>query len=68
MKILNQHEVVEMVGLSKVTLWRLEKLGRFPVRLQLGARKMGWREDEIFEWIEKRPRGIAQRGTAAVAS
>ena len=61
MKILNPSEVVEKTGLSRVTLWRLEKSGQFPKRVNLTEARVGWEEDEIDEWIESRPRGICNR-------
>jgi len=33
---------------------RLEKDGKFPKRIQLGANRVGWSEFEIDEWIEAR--------------
>ena len=61
MKILSPKEVVTLTGLSKVTLWRLEKSGKFPKRVNLTACRVGWVESEINEWISGRPRGICQR-------
>ena len=54
MKYLNSKTVVNMTSLSRVTLWRLERDGRFPKRVQLSPRRVGWREDEIKEWISKK--------------
>jgi predicted DNA-binding transcriptional regulator AlpA len=61
MKILNPSEVVKKTGLSRVTLWRLEKIGQFPARVNLTEARVGWPENEIDEWIESRPRGICNR-------
>ena len=61
MKILNPSEVVEKTGLSRVTLWRLEKSGQFPKRVNLTEARVGWAEEEIDEWIESRPRGICNQ-------
>ena len=36
---------------SKVHIWRLEKAGRFPKRVQVGQRRHGWAEDEINQHI-----------------
>ena len=47
MKILKPSEVVEKTGLSRVTLWRLEKSGQFPKRVNLTEARVGWEEDEI---------------------
>ena len=53
-RILRRADVVKKTGLSPVTLWRLEKAGLFPNRKQLGARAVGWVEDEVDGWIESR--------------
>ncbi len=61
MKILNPNEVVEKTGLSRVTIWRREKDGQFPLRVNLTDSRIGWVDEEIDEWIESRPRGICNR-------
>ena len=61
MKILKPNVVEEKVDLSRVTIWRLEKSGKFPKRVNLTDSRVGWIETEIDEWIEARPRGICQR-------
>lgn len=58
MKIVRTPEVIRLTGLSRVTLWRLERVGQFPRRLRLSPNSVGWREDEVFNWIESRPRGL----------
>lgn len=47
-------KVKEESGLSKSTRWRLEKAGEFPKKMQLGPRAVGWRSDEIIEWVKTR--------------
>ena len=64
MKILRMAEVVELTGLSRVTVWRLERDGRFPARLQLSRNAVGWRDDEVIDWVQSRPR-VASRATVA---
>jgi predicted DNA-binding transcriptional regulator AlpA len=56
--ILNTKELRALVAISPVTVWRLERQGRFPKRLQLGARRVGWRRSEVEAWLDTRPRGI----------
>lgn len=46
--------VKEESGLSKSTRWRLEKAGEFPKKIQLGPRAVGWRAEEIIEWVKAR--------------
>ncbi|HIB44236.1 MAG TPA: AlpA family phage regulatory protein [Nitrospina sp.] len=44
--------------MSKVTIWRMEKSGAFPKRINLTNRRVGWIESEILDWLESRPKGI----------
>ncbi|MGO9268095.1 MAG: helix-turn-helix transcriptional regulator [Candidatus Binataceae bacterium] len=53
-KILRTDTVVYLTGLSRVTLWRLERSGQFPKRRKLSARAVGWLESEIQAWIAER--------------
>jgi len=55
MEILRIKEVVNVVGLSRVTVWRMERAGKFPARIQLGERAVGWRRADVEKWIESRP-------------
>lgn len=56
--ILNKKEIVKKCGLSYTTIWREEKAGRFPKKIELSSRRVGWFEDEIEEWLESRNRSI----------
>ena len=58
MRVLNVRDVVGMTGLSKATIWREEKSGAFPKRINLTPRRVGWIESEIIGWLESRPKGI----------
>ena len=52
MKVLRLPSVSEMTGLSRVTIWRKERAGKFPSRVQLGPNSVGWIEEEVEDWIE----------------
>jgi prophage regulatory protein len=54
--ILRKSEVLSRIKLCYQTIWRLEKLGKFPARVKLGDRAIGWYSDEIDEWIKSRER------------
>ena len=56
-RILRGPEVIMMTGLSRVSIWRKERLGEFPRRLQFGVNSVGWNSAEIDAWIESRPEG-----------
>ena len=50
-RILRIKEVTEMIGLSRTTIWRMERKGEFPTRVQLGVGSVGWRASELERWI-----------------
>lgn len=58
MQIIRSSDITRLTGLSRTTLWRLERLGKFPARVRLGVNSVGWRSDEIESWIDHRPRGM----------
>lgn len=47
-------EVKKKVGLSRYTLWRLEREGKFPKRRQIARNSVAWIESEIDAWIASR--------------
>ncbi len=58
-RIIGQKDVQQMTNLSRTTLWRMEREGHFPRRLRLSNTRVGWKAQEVVEWIESRPRGAA---------
>lgn len=65
-RLLSMAEVAKICGLSKVTLWRMRKEGRFPAPLELGAKTLRWRESAVLAWIEGLPaRENTEAATAA---
>lgn len=55
MQMLRIKQVVAMTGLSRMTIYRLEKGGDFPSRRQLGSNSVAWLATEVSTWIESRP-------------
>ncbi len=53
-KIIRVDDVIEMTSVSRGTLWRWERLGKFPKRVPLGANSVGWRLSEVNDWIKSR--------------
>ena len=53
-RILDRHELRKLVPMHPRTLQRLEDVGLFPVRLQLGPSRIGWSLQEVVAWIEWR--------------
>lgn len=46
--------VHQVSGLSRVTVWRMERDERFPRRRQLSANSVGWLQSEIEAWVNSR--------------
>lgn len=55
-RLLTIDEVVARIPFSRVHIYRLMKRGEFPQRVRVGERRVAWRESEIREYIESRPR------------
>lgn len=73
MRILRRPDVLKITGLSASTLERMERQGKFPQRVRLSRSTVGWREDEIIEWVDSRDRGgqaslqAPQNGSMAIS-
>jgi prophage regulatory protein len=50
-------EVEAITGLKKSRIDELERAGKFPARVRISDRAVGWRSDELDAWIAARPRG-----------
>ena len=55
-RLINEKQVLALIGLSRSTLWRLEQSGQFPSRRQVSTRAVRWNLAEVLEWIESRQR------------
>lgn len=51
MAILRLPEVKRLTGLGKTTIYVLMGQGRFPQRVILSARTVGWRYRDILSWL-----------------
>ena len=60
-RLLRLPAVLHRTGLSRSTVYVLMKAGKFPRPRRIGARAVGWPEDEIEAWINARPRGGSDR-------
>src|SRR5215831_5958715 len=56
-RIITKKELRLIVPYSPQHILRLEKRGKFPNRVQLGARRVGWYLHEVHGWLQQRLRG-----------
>ena len=59
LKLLRFPAVRERTGLSRSTIWRLERQGAFPRHHRISANAVAWIEDDIANWIRSKVKGIA---------
>jgi predicted DNA-binding transcriptional regulator AlpA len=51
-QLLSLKEVMELVPVSRATLHRMEKDGRFPAPKRMGQGRRAWRARDIYNWID----------------
>lgn len=55
-RIIRAGELSELLGISKVTLWRWERDGHFPPRKKIGpGSAVGWLSTDVEEYLKSRP-------------
>ena len=59
-RIIRLPEVQALTGQSRSSVYRRAADGTFPAPIKLGERSIGWRADEIQEWIATRARATAE--------
>jgi len=59
LRLLRFPEVRERTGLSRSTIWRLERRGAFPRHHRISANAVAWIEDDIANWIRSKIAPIA---------
>ncbi|UWU79094.1 AlpA family phage regulatory protein [Bradyrhizobium huanghuaihaiense] len=51
-RIITEKEVLEIIRLSRTTLYRLVKAGKFPPPHYATENKKTWRDSEVYAWWE----------------
>src|SRR6478736_2476844 len=49
-RMLNEAQVLEIIPISRTTLYRMEKVGRFPKCTYISPNRRVWYEDQIVAW------------------
>ena len=53
-KILRLPQVCEVTGFCRSMIYQMEAERRFPKRVKIGTRAVGWLESEVQAWLVKR--------------
>lgn len=56
--VVRMRQLTLMVGLSRSSIYVFVSKGLFPQPIRLGPKAVGWRVDEVEEWLESRPHSI----------
>jgi prophage regulatory protein len=51
-RILRLASVIDITGLSRSAIYLRISKGTFPKQVSLGARAIGWRKEDIQEWLD----------------
>ncbi len=54
MAILRTSDVTRITGLSRTTLWRMERRGEFPHKRRISKNAVAWLASEIKSWMAER--------------
>ncbi len=66
-RFLSERDLVEQIGLSRVTLWRKVRAGDFPPPRKISQNRKAWLESEVSDWISARPVADAYRSAEELA-
>ena len=58
-RILRLPAVLKLTGLSRSSIYLMISSGNFPRQVSLGSRAVGWRECDIYEWLDRLPQKTA---------
>ena len=53
-KVLRLPQVCEVTGLRRSMIYQLEAEQRFPRRIKIGVRAVGWMQGEVQQWVVQR--------------
>ena len=53
-RILRLPQVIDLTGLGRSMIYQMEADLRFPKRVKIGTRAVGWIEQEVKAWLIKR--------------
>ena len=56
-QLITRSELLKLVPYTIRHIYRLEKAGKFPARVKIGANRVAWVHTEVLRWLELRVAG-----------
>lgn len=53
-RLIRRREVLNRIGVSSTTLWRMYRAGEFPSPIKIGSNSVAWDEAAVDAWIDER--------------
>lgn len=53
-RLVREQERQRITSIARSTAWKLEQVGKFPLRKTLGAKSCGWLLSDLLCWINAR--------------
>src|SRR5713101_1737490 len=66
-RFIRSREVVEMIGVSRTTLWRMVREGSFPRPVQISQGNLGYLLETVEAWRQARVHGLTWEGATTGA-
>ena len=64
-RLLRRREVEELTGLSRASIYRLKRDGRFPAPVRVSDTAVRWKASDITIWIQSRPVATSELGSSS---
>ena len=52
-QIFRRRQLEKQLGLTRSSIYKMREDGEFPRPIKLGRRAVGWRADEVANWLDK---------------
>lgn len=66
-QLITRPELLKLVPYTIRHIYRLEKAGKFPSRVKVGANRVAWVQSEVLRWLELRVADRMEKPLPAVA-
>ena len=66
-RFIRPREVIEMLGVSRTTLWRMVRAGSFPKPVRISKGNAGYLLETVEAWMQARVHGLTWEGASTGA-